>query len=145
MILSSYSTQTYPNIECELVQMLLRKSVFFIKISLASVLLVGFLTNISGIAYANDVVQCAQYNALPWFDETNDGGGMGVHIISEVFALSDIDMVVRWYPVKRAFMTVASGGADLSLVWLKTPEREQAVLFSEDPVVTTQILFYHRN
>lgn len=89
-------------------------------------------------------IRWVQYNAAPYAAEHLPAGGFWYRLVSEALALHGHDVSIRWYPLKRAFAMVENGSADLSLGWLKTPQREQAVLFSDEPIASSPVALFHR-
>jgi polar amino acid transport system substrate-binding protein len=91
-----------------------------------------------------ETIRWVQYNVSPYAAEHLPAGGFWCQLVREALALRGHDISIQWYPLKRAFAMVENGAADLSLGWLKTPEREKAVLFSDRPVARSPVVFFHR-
>jgi len=91
-----------------------------------------------------DTLRWAQYDASPYAAEHLPAGGFWCRLVKEAVALHGHEVSVRWYPLKRAYSMVEQGNADLSLGWLKTPERQKAVLFSDQPVASSPVALFHR-
>jgi polar amino acid transport system substrate-binding protein len=91
-----------------------------------------------------ETLRWVQYNVSPYAAEHLPAGGFWCQLVREALALRGHDISIQWYPLKRAFAMVENGAADLSLGWLKTPEREKAVLFSDRPVARSPVVFFHR-
>lgn len=79
----------------------------------------------------------------PFFSATLPYGGTANRIISESFALVDVDVEYKFLPWKRAMQTARFGPAVGSAGWLKMPEREKHFLFS-DPIFYSSRVFFHR-
>jgi polar amino acid transport system substrate-binding protein len=95
----------------------------------------------SGLA---GTIRWVQYNASPYAAEDLPAGGFWCQLVKEALALHGHDVTIEWPPLKRAFAMVEKGTADLSLGWLKTPDREKMVLFSEEPVASSPVVLFHR-
>lgn len=91
-----------------------------------------------------DTIRWVQYDVSPYAAEHLPAGGFWCQMVKEALALHGHDATIRWFPLKRAFAMVEEGAADLSLGWLKTPEREKAVLFSDAPVARSPVVIFHR-
>ncbi len=102
------------------------------------VLLVGF--PVSGFAQDTMTITTGEYP--PYISEkVHDLGAMS-RIITESFALANIDVKFSFFPWARAMMLASEGQWDASSGWLHTQEREEHFFFS-DPVVNINIVFFH--
>ncbi len=70
--------------------------------------------------------------------------GLISHLTTEAFALEGITVEYDFFPWTRAFSLVETGEYAGSSGWVKTPEREEVVLFSPSIVMETCDLFFHR-
>ena len=95
----------------------------------------------SGLA---GTIRWVQYNASPYAAEDLPAGGFWCQLVKEALALHGHDVTIEWVPLKRSFAMVEKGKADLSLGWLKTPGREKAVLFSDEPVASSPVVLFYR-
>lgn len=98
---------------------------------------------LAGCAFA-ETIRWAQYDASPYAAEHLSSGCFWCKLVKEALALHGHDVSIRWYPLKRAFAMVEQGKADLSLGFLKTPERQRVVLFSEEPVASSPVSLFYR-
>jgi len=98
---------------------------------------------LTGSAFA-ETIRWAQYDASPYAAEHLPSGGFWCRLVQEAVVLHGHEVSIRWYPLKRAFSMVEQGQADLSLRWLKTPERQQTVTFSDQPVASSPVALFHR-
>ena len=112
-----------------------------IALALAAMTVAGTLFVGSAVA---DTIRWVQYDASPYAAEHLPSGGFWCRLVKEAVALHGHEVDIRWYPIKRAFSMVKQGKADLSLGWLKTPERQKAVLFSDQPVASSPVVLFHR-
>jgi len=115
----------------------MKKKVFVLMLAI----LVGASFTASALA---DTLFWVQYEVPPYAAEHFPAGGFWCRLVKEALALHGHDVTIKWVPLKRAFAMVRTGAADLSLGWLKTPEREKAVRFSSLPVADSPVTLFHR-
>ncbi len=92
-----------------------------------------FLLSITSISFANETVQVANGEWLPYHSEKAAHYGAGSRIVTEAFALEGIKVKWKFFPWQRGYMYTIYGKVNASIGWIKTPKREKEVLFS-DPV-----------
>lgn len=92
---------------------------------------------------AGETVTLSTNEWPPFLSETLEHNGLAARIVREAFAAEGISVRYRFLPWKRAYHDALSGAVDGSVVWSRTEEREQEMLFS-DPVIETNYVFFHR-
>lgn len=110
-------------------------------------LLAGAL--LSTVALAEDGIACDEHTMHiaigewpPFVSEDLEHYGLAARIVTEAFAVSDIDVKYRFYPWKRAYLETTQGDQDATAIWTRTPDREGQVRFS-DPVLIAEKVFFH--
>ncbi|MCP4405996.1 MAG: transporter substrate-binding domain-containing protein [bacterium] len=109
---------------------------------IAGVVFVGclFQANQSG---AEETVRVAWGEWKPYCSEELPHKGFYTHLFSEIFAAVGMKVEHVIVPWKRAYIITQDGDADTSPGWMKTPEREAEVLFSE-PYAEACVYYFHR-
>ncbi len=79
---------------------------------------------------------------LPYHSENLPHYGAGSRIVTEAFALEGIKVEWGFFPWSRAYSYAVDGTWEASIGWIKTPEREEEVYFSE-PVYGGPWVFFH--
>ncbi|MCJ7433476.1 MAG: transporter substrate-binding domain-containing protein [Anaerolineales bacterium] len=79
----------------------------------------------------------------PFTSENLPHFGLASRIVTEAFALKGITVEYGYFPWARSLKLAQDGEWDGSLVWHKSPEREQDFYFSDPAVVTGQNVFFH--
>lgn len=80
----------------------------------------------------------------PFKSESAAGGGPLTEIVVESFKARDIQALVEWVPNNRAIVGVMSGRFDGSFGWAHSPERDEALLFSNKPIYNYRMVFVQR-
>lgn len=101
---------------------------------------VYLLASGSGLA---QTIRMVQYQAPPYAADNLPEGGFYCQLAKEAFAIYGHDVTVSWRPLKRAFAMVKEGTADLSLGFLKIPQRERSVLFSTEPIASSPVAIFY--
>ncbi len=78
----------------------------------------------------------------PYVSEDAPDYGLASKITTEAFDAVGIRTEYIFYPWKRAYVNAGNGDADATLLWVKTPEREQEFIFS-NVVITGTAAFFH--
>lgn len=89
-----------------------------------------------------EVIYITNGEWLPYLSENLEEYGFVSQIVSESFALEDIEVRYMFRPWTRAFEEARIGKFNGSLVWRSTPEREADFYFSE-PVLIGETVFFH--
>ncbi|MCP3949009.1 transporter substrate-binding domain-containing protein [Herbaspirillum sp.] len=92
--------------------------------------------------FAEEIVRITNGEWLPYHSKKLPHYGAGSRIVTEAFALEGIKVEWGFYPWKRGYLNVVRDKWDASIGWIKTPEREKEVLFSE-PVYGGKWVFFH--
>ncbi|MCP4023713.1 MAG: amino acid ABC transporter substrate-binding protein [Desulfobacteraceae bacterium] len=79
---------------------------------------------------------------LPYHSKTLPHFGAGSRIVTESFNNVGIDVEWGFFPWKRGYKLVVKKEWDASIGWIRTPEREKEVLFS-DPVYGGKWVLFH--
>jgi len=78
----------------------------------------------------------------PYLSEDLEHYGVISRIVTEAFALEGIQVEYGFFPWIRGYELAKNGEWDGSIVWLRTPEREEYFYFSE-PVTYCDYVFWH--
>jgi polar amino acid transport system substrate-binding protein len=68
--------------------------------------------------------------------------GMMVDVVTEAFRRVGVPFKIELYPVARDLAMIDSGEADAIFSIKKTPEREASYIFSKEPVLTQEYVFF---
>ena len=94
-------------------------------------------------ATAQETIRIAIGEWQPILSEQAPHYGFAAHVITEAFALQDIQVEYGFYPWKRAYMKSKQGASwDGTAVWLYNEERAKDFYYS-NPVVPTTVSFFH--
>lgn len=83
--------------------------------------------------------------AGPWTPFTGDNlknHGIAAKIVSDAFKTEGISTEYIFRPWKRAFIEADKGIYNGSILWRKTPDREEKFYYS-NPVIKVEIVFFH--
>lgn len=80
----------------------------------------------------------------PYCSEHLPHYGLWSQIVSEAFALENIQVEYSFFSWKRSLMLIENGQWEGSLAFSKTPERLQTLQFSETPLGEASVVFFHR-
>jgi polar amino acid transport system substrate-binding protein len=93
-------------------------------------------------AESRDSIRLTNGEWQPYLSKDVPHFGMASHIITEAFALVEIDVEFGFFPWSRAMKLATDGTWDGSAVWSESEERLQDFFFS-DPVVNSSWVFFH--
>jgi len=99
-------------------------------------------TAISITATPMNTVRLASGEWPPYLSEKLPHFGVASRIVTDAFAAKGITVEYGYFPWARSLKLAQDGNWDGSLIWQKTPEREQDFYFSET-VITGQNVFFH--
>lgn len=108
-----------------------------------AVIVVAWCAFHPGQSEAEETVQVAWDEWAPFHSQTLPHKGLYSHLISKAFATVGVTVEHVVVPWKRAYMEVREGEIDMSTGWMKTPEREVEVLYS-DPLPEACVVYFHR-
>ncbi len=101
------------------------------------------------VSAKDQVIQFATDPWPPYFLESEHSSvdkGIGVDLVQAVFSrLEGVRPSFPKVPWKRALMEVQSGSKDAVALLLKTPEREEHMLFTVPVIQTEGMLLFHKN
>jgi polar amino acid transport system substrate-binding protein len=78
----------------------------------------------------------------PYLSEHLPHFGSASHIVEEAFAAVGIEVEYFFSPWKRSYLLAKEGEWDGTLVWVKTPEREQSFYYSDIVITDSEYLFH---
>ncbi|MGI0116218.1 substrate-binding periplasmic protein [Zooshikella sp. RANM57] len=110
--------------------------------SLIKLIVLYWFLSLAKPIWAKTVVLGAE-EWYPYVSPTLEDKGFTGRIIKEAFALSKIDVELRFMPWARALKMAQEGVIDGTFLWYKTPEREPFFYFSQEPVTTITAVFFH--
>ncbi|WP_431689473.1 substrate-binding periplasmic protein [Hahella sp. NBU794] len=79
----------------------------------------------------------------PYISEEAPHFGPTSQIVSEAFALANIDVEYRFHPWNRSFVLCQQGDLDATIAWERTAERERDFVFSEMPIIIERTVFFY--
>ncbi|MFC1617285.1 substrate-binding periplasmic protein [Candidatus Margulisiibacteriota bacterium] len=112
------------------------------KIFKSLILLLIFTFCLSSICFGQETVVIANGEWLPYHSEKLPHYGIASHIITEAFALVDVNVKYIFLPLQRGFEDAKKGKIFASMVWSKNKKRAKYFIFS-DPVMTGESVFFH--
>ena len=101
-----------------------------------------FLGGGSAFAQAQDTIRLTTGKWQPFTSKSAPHYGFASHIITEAFALVDVEVKYGFFPWKRAMKLAREGKWDGSAIWYDTEER-RADFFYTDPIATATNSFFH--
>ena len=106
--------------------------------------LVGMLVifNNSNSSFAGETIRLSNGEFLPYLSEDLKYYGVLSRIVSEAFALEDIEVKYWFFPWGRAIAVAENGAWDGSLGWVRKSDREENFYYS-DPVMQMNSVFFH--
>jgi polar amino acid transport system substrate-binding protein len=92
----------------------------------------------SAICQADDYLKVSFHEVPPWKMTMEDGsiGGIDIDFLREVAAKMKINITFDAYPIQRGFEMLKTGKVDIMTGVLRTPEREEFLVFIEPPYKT---------
>lgn len=92
---------------------------------------------------ANTTVHLTLGEWKPYISETMPEYGTFTQIVTESFALSNINVEYSFYPWKRAVYLAREGQVDGVIAIAYSKEREKDFLFNEEPILVGDRVFFH--
>ncbi|WLQ16286.1 transporter substrate-binding domain-containing protein [Hahella aquimaris] len=92
---------------------------------------------------AQEVILIGSGEWPPYISEDSPHFGPSSQIVTEAFALVNIDVEYRFHPWNRSFLLCQRGELDATIAWEKTAEREQDFVFSEMPIIIERTVFFY--
>jgi polar amino acid transport system substrate-binding protein len=92
---------------------------------------------------AEETIRLTNGEWQPYFSEHSPHYGFASHIISEAFALVGVRVEYGFFPWKRALESAKKGQWDGGAAFWDSEERRKHFYFSEEPVVPTEMAFFH--
>ena len=84
------------------------------------------------------VVKLAAFDYPPfYYDKDNRVQGIAVDLVDALFSRMNMKHEIRIYPLKRALENLKTGKNDGIMILIKTPEREQSLIYTS-PVLTVR-------
>ena len=87
------------------------------------------------------VVNLSNQEYAPYMGEKLPYGGLLTRIVTEVFRRGNVHVTYSWYPNNRAIQLARSGQVDGSVGWTPNEDRQRDLLFSEEVVPFSMVLF----
>ncbi|CCH48960.1 substrate-binding periplasmic protein [Pseudodesulfovibrio piezophilus] len=94
-------------------------------------------------AWAGETITLTTGEWPPYFSKEFLHGGFVTRVVTESFALANMEARYEYLPWKRGFEAARLGQYAGAMGWIKTPDRERDFLFS-DPILTYKAVFFHR-
>ncbi len=101
-----------------------------------------FMLSMSHSVYAQKTIRLTNGEWPPWLSEDLKHYGAASRIVTEAFSSEGVEVQYGFFPWKRAFTLGEKGEWDGSVIWIRTPEREETYHFC-DPVLVQRRVFYH--
>jgi len=118
---------------------LIRKKILILILSIA-LTCVPMIANASNITKMTIVIGNGEWP--PFISQHIKNYGAVCHIITEAFALENVQVIYKWAPWKRAFIQTRRGEYDATAGWMMTPERKENFYYS-DSILKSQKVFFH--
>ncbi len=101
-----------------------------------------FLGGGSAFAQSQDTIRLTTGKWQPFTSKSAPHYGVASHIVTEAFALVDVEVKYGFFPWKRAMKLAREGKWDGSAIWYDTEERRENFFYS-DPIVPSTQSFFH--
>ena len=79
----------------------------------------------------------------PFISEKSKNFGVVSHIVSEAFGNEGIQVEYGFFPWKRSLEVARAGMWDGSVMWVKTPDRENDFYLSKEAIYRGRYVFFH--
>lgn len=109
-----------------------------------SLLFLGLIT-LATAAQGQSTIRIANGEWPPYLSQHSPHYGYASHLVSDALASQGINIEWSFLPWQRAFVLTQFGSYDVSIVWKKTPEREEKFLFSEPVLESNDFLFMRKD
>lgn len=96
-------------------------------------------------SWAAETIRLGWGTSPPFYSEELPKGGVQAHIVREAYATVGVKVEYDILPWKRAYIMANSGEIDGSAGWLKTPQREIDVLYSNSIAKGCYVFFHKRD
>ncbi len=111
-------------------------------LSLFIVLALSFVCSAGALAQTQNTIRLTNGEWQPLMSKDAPHHGIASHIVTEAFALVEVEVEYGFFPWKRSFKLAKDGKWDGSAVWWDNEERRKLFYFT-DPVAPTKTVFFH--
>ncbi|GGX54979.1 substrate-binding periplasmic protein [Saccharospirillum salsuginis] len=94
---------------------------------------------------AQETVRIAIGEWPPYLSQELPHNGVAAHLVKEAFEAGGVDVAFEYYPWQRVRVYVENGTQDASILWVRTEERAQSLLFSDVLLEGEAVFFYNKN
>lgn len=105
-------------------------------------LLFTLLLSTPQLLFADEKIRLTNGEWPPYLSQKLPHHGAASHIVREAFANEGIEVEYGFFPWNRSYILAQRGVWDGTVVWVKTPEREQNFLYSDVVITDTEYLFH---
>ncbi len=91
---------------------------------------------------ASEEIRLTSGEWAPYLSEHLPHFGFASHVVKEAFATQGVSVVYGFFPWKRSYKLAKEGQWHGTVVWVHTPERARAFLYSHVVVRDTELLFH---
>ncbi|MHA7878933.1 MAG: substrate-binding periplasmic protein [Saccharospirillum sp.] len=104
-----------------------------------------FLLAFSAPLIAKETVRIAIGEWPPYLSRYSPHYGVAAHIVQEAFQASDMNVEFHFFPWARVLVYIENGEYDASILWVKTEERENSLIFSDIVLEGEAVFFYNKD
>ncbi len=79
----------------------------------------------------------------PYTSATDTNALLAEEIVITSYQAVGYEVELRRVPWKRAYEEVKSGKSDITFPWIRTPERDDDFLYSNELLVTQEVFLFH--
>ena len=97
-----------------------------------------------GIVAVDKTVTIALGEWPPFIGAKLPGFGAISRIVTSSYEAQGYQVSVGFFPWKRSFELTRLGDWDATAVWVRSPERERAFVYSDSVMVASEVLFYRK-
>lgn len=109
----------------------------------AATIYLFFCLLVSSIGYGKTIILAAE-NWQPYVFKQDKHNGFACRVISKAFEKVGVSVEYHFTNWARALEMAKDGTIDGTFLWYKTAEREPFFYFSEAPILTISVVFFHR-
>jgi len=91
--------------------------------------IIFFVSSILNV-FSDEKISVGVNEYAPLISKNMKYNGVMIRVLSEIFAMENIKVELRWVPWKRAYVEVQKGRIDITPCWSKNNEREKEVNYS---------------
>lgn len=103
------------------------------------------IITLNSFCFSQGIVRLTNGESPPYQSEYLPNNGYVSQIVTESFELVDLTVEYGFFPWKRAYENARNGSWNGSVVWVKTDERADEILFSSPVAFITKLMIFKKS